>query len=61
MAVRKAIENGLINFGQKSGASNYLGYRESYKLELCFASGNIFKRANHYSKEEIQSSQIEWS
>jgi hypothetical protein len=31
----------LINFGQRTGASNYLGYRESYRIKLCFASGNI--------------------
>jgi hypothetical protein len=41
----------LINFGQKNGASNYLGYRESYRIRIVFCIRKYcFKQANHYSK-----------
>jgi hypothetical protein len=59
----KSYRKWIDHFGQKRiGASNDLGYCESYRIKLCFASGNIvLNETNHYSKGGIQSSQIEWS
>jgi hypothetical protein len=48
--------------GKKIGASNYLGYCESYRIRIVFCIRNIvLNEQTIIQKRSTQSSQIEWS